>query len=703
MDLRSVPITALLIVSSFSIIRADPPDVLEGTNRLEVVGDRAAQMVDGIGRYLKGELAASADRRQARWDRDFRSHDDYSRSVEPNRQRFRKRIGVVDPRPSEVEMLLVATTDVPAQVAVGDGYTVHAVRWAALNGVEAEGLLLEPTQPPVASVVALPDADWSPEQLVGLAPGVPVESQFARRLAENGCRVVVPVVTDRADTWSGNTAIRFTNQPHREFVYRPAFELGRHVIGYEVQKVLAAVDWFRRDEASRQKPVGVVGYGEGGLLALYAAAADPRIDAAAVSGYFQPREAVWQEPIYRNVWALLEEFGDAELAGLIAPRTLIVEACRGPEIDGPPPARDGRSGAAPGQLATPPVDSVRHEVERAQSVFNSLNVAEHLQLVVSGSGTGQPGSDAMLAALLHSLGTERPLQRSGGMGGSSALVDLRGDFDPLPRLRRQFDQLNAFTQAVFRQSEFVRRDLWSQADTSSLEKFVETSKPLRDLLWDEVIGRLPEPTVPPNVRTRLAYDEPKWTGYEVMIDVYPDVFAYGVLLVPKDLKPGERRPVVVCQHGLEGTPQDTITREGTGYRYYQAFAPRLAERGFIVYSPQNPYIGQDRFRVLQRQANPLKLSLFSFVIRQHERTLDWLASIPSGSVFTASATAAKRRCGCRPSWPTATPCRSAQPTTTSGSSKTPRWTTATATSTPANTRWSSSTWETRLTTPRWRV
>ena len=51
--------------------------------------------------------------------------------------------------------------------------------------------------------MAIPDADWTPEMLVGLAPGVTEESQFARRLAENGCRVLVPVLIDRNDTFSG--------------------------------------------------------------------------------------------------------------------------------------------------------------------------------------------------------------------------------------------------------------------------------------------------------------------------------------------------------------------------------------------------------------------------------------------------------------------------------------------------------------------
>ena len=47
---------------------------------------------------------------------------------------------------------------------------------------------------------------------------------------------------------------------NREFIYRTAYELGRHVIGYEVQKVLAAVDWSTRETHGR--PVGVIGWGD---------------------------------------------------------------------------------------------------------------------------------------------------------------------------------------------------------------------------------------------------------------------------------------------------------------------------------------------------------------------------------------------------------------------------------------------------------
>jgi hypothetical protein len=133
--------------------------------------------------------------------------------------------------------------------------------------------------------------------------------------------------------------------------------------------------------------------------------------------------------------------------------------------------------------------------------------------------------------------------------------------------------------------------------------------------------------MPLNPRTRLVYDEPNWKGYEVVLDLYDDVFCYGILLVPNDIKPGERRPVVVCQHGLEGRPTDVVNpKEKT--RYYNSFGAQLADRGYVVFAPQNPYIGGNKFRQLLRKANPLKLSLYSFIVRQHERILQWLRTLP---------------------------------------------------------------------------
>ena len=60
-----------------------------------------------------------------------------------------------------------------------------------------------------------------------------------------------------------------------------------------------------------------------------------------------------------------------------------------------------------------------------------------------------------------------------------------------------------------------------------------------------------------------------------------------------------------------------------------ASAAELASRGFITFAPQNPYRGKDRFRTLQRKSNPLGRSLFSYIIPQHQRILDFLKSHPS--------------------------------------------------------------------------
>ena len=111
-----------------------------------------------------------------------------------------------------------------------------------------------------------------------------------------------------------------------------------------------------------------------------------------------------------------------------------------------------------------------------------------------------------------------------------------------------------------------------------------------------------------------------------MMDVFPDVMAYGILLLPRDLKPGEKRPVVVCQHGLEGRPQDIVKGN---HEAYHVFPAKLAERGFITFAPQNLYIFTDRFRSLQRKSNPLKKTLFSTIGPQHQQIVDWLQTLPN--------------------------------------------------------------------------
>ena len=625
---------ALICLSAPSPASAAEP-VLPGTQPLTLTQPLDELMVAGIDRFALAELAASPGRRDRAWPRASSSPEAQRRNIAPLREKLRALIGAVDPRLPAVDFELLGSIDVAPRIGASDRFSVFAVRWRVLEGLSAEGLLLQPAAAPTARLVVLPDADWSPEAFCGLGEGVPASAQLPRRLAAHGCQVLVPALLSRSDRLSGSKHGRFTNQPHREFIYRQAFEVGRHVIGYEVQIVLAAVDVFAATNTRAQSslPLGVAGVGEGGLLALYSAALDERLDRALVCGYFQPREAIWQEPIYRNLWGLLSHFGDAELAGLIAPRRLTIEACAAPEVSGPPPATAGRAAtAAPGRIATPPLAAVQAEFARAKPLFAQLGAAD--RLVLAGSGNGPAGSPAALAALLPG-----PLDSTADSATVRSVPPPKGlslPNEPLAREQRLFEEMQAHIQTLARLSSKVRDAKWQQADRSSLARWQATVGPLREWACDEFIGRLPPSTVPLNPRTRLVPEAPWLAGhgdafsaYEVVLDVYPDIIATGILLLPRNLAPGERRPVVVTQHGLEGTPEDTITGPSSPrYKSYQAFSAELAKKDFIVYAPQNPYRGGDRFRTLQRKSNPLGRSLYSYIIPQHERTLEWLAGLP---------------------------------------------------------------------------
>jgi dienelactone hydrolase len=624
------------IIGGSSWVLAAEQQPLAGTQPLTMEGDLTSQLVAGVDKFLLHQIDASVEARKQHWKRDSSSIEAYNKSIEPNRKRLAHILGVRDGRIPFEGPELIDTTARPALVGKGKGFEVFAVRWPVFGDVTGEGLLLIPAGlKAIADVVAIPDCNQTPEQLVGLAlepsPSgrgqgegagranssstlTPALSQrergmeYARRLAESGCRVIVPTLINRQE--------RMDKLTNREWLYRAAFEMGRGLVGYEVQKVLACVDWFDK-EAKGAAKIGVIGWGEGGLIAMYAGALDSRIGAVCVSGYFDNRNNLWQEPIDRNVFGLLEQFGDAELASMIAPRTLIVEAARGPEATIP----GGRG--APARVVTPDLASVRAEVDRATKLVEGLRPHAKLELVVSGDdGRGPAGTSKSLSAFLAALDPSAKLAEGNGE------VETVG---PLPdvaaRHARQMHELDRHSQWLLRDSQYLRKSqFWDKLNYESLDKYNASIEPFRKQFADDVIGRFNLELLPPNVRTRRIDESDKWTRYEVVMDVFPDVMAYGLLTLPKNIREGEKRPVVVCQHGLEGRPQDTIGLPGHGA--YKAFNTKLAERGFITFSPQNLYIFGDRFRTLQRKANPLEKTLFSIIVPQHQQIVDWLQMLP---------------------------------------------------------------------------
>lgn len=595
---------------------AQTSERLANTQPLEPNPDFSAKMVADIDQFLLREIDKSKPLRKGFWKRDTSSPEAYAKSVEPNREHLRGIIGVVDKRVPITALEFVGDTQTPSLLAENERATVHRVRWPVFEGVHGEGILIQPKGKIVARVVYLPDADMPPEALAGFKDG-----QLHPELLNAGVQIVIPTLINRAADFSGSERLGIqTNCPHREWIYRQSFILGRHIIGYEVQKVLALIDWFSAQ--ADKVPTCVAGLGEGGLLALYSGALDTRIDSVYVWGYFGPREGLWQEPIYRNVFGLLREFGDAEIASLIAPRHLAVQHAGFPQVSGPPEAKPGkRNVAAPGAITMPDIAEVQAEIDRAKTLAGNVG-GDWLRLFEKKSKAqeivGHLFNPEVAGTVLQGVGHEsrEPIEAAIQVADSQ---------------QRQVRELETFTQRILAVSEAERNaEFWKDLPLKSVAEYEKRTEAERDRFWNEVIGKFPDPNVPVNPRSRLVRETDKVAIYEVILDVWDGIFAWGWLCLPKDQKPDEKRPVVVCQHGLEGIPEDTITTDQTvkSWNAYKSFALRLAEEGFVTFAPHNPYRGKDAFRTLQRKLNPLGKSLYSVINAQHQRILEWLKAQP---------------------------------------------------------------------------
>ena len=152
---------------------------------------------------------------------------------------------------------------------------------------------------------------------------------------------------------------------------------------------------------------------------------------------FDSREQVWAEPIYRNVWGLLREFGDAEIVSLIAPRQLIVEHSRIPEIKG-----------HKGEVRQPELARIRTELGRVES----CEAFPKPQLILAQDDqTVNAYSEWAIQQFAASLGID-PLI----LEPEAAPTDQRREFDPAVRHERYFTEMQGHVQTLLHRSEQVR-------------------------------------------------------------------------------------------------------------------------------------------------------------------------------------------------------------------------------------------------------
>ena len=607
-------LSALVLAAALPAARAVAP--LPGTQPLEETGDLAARMVQGMHRFLDRENAVVVKARDALWKPDSTSPGAWEKSMEPRRARLRELLGLTDVRrPANVRPAAV-----PNEAGdIGGVEPVRRIEWDVVRDIKAEGLVSQLDERSSGiRIIVLPDIGTTPEQMFGLEPGVPPERQWANRFSQlTAYQVFCPALVDRR-TGAVMPEGRASTLTQREVLWRAGFEMGRSLTAYDLQTVLALVDWLNRTPEDEKLPVAVVGTGESGRLALMAAAIDPRIDAVMVEGCLGPMENQWDEPIDRTVFALLREFGTAELVSMIAPRRVVWSESGWPKV-----RLTDQGGGAPGRIEAP-APSIQ-DAEAARPVLPPLPDKKGRPEPYLWKTRPDHSADDAVHFLSVCLGDQYETDHPFAVPCAASKVS---PVDQAARQARLFNNLLEDTQVLMRQAQKTRGEYWKAADRSSAEKFTASANAWREKFWTGITGKLPPARLPANPRTRQIYDTAKFTGWEVMLDVYPDVFSFGILLLPKDLQPGEKRAVVVCQHGLEGRPTDVADPEHENPAYHR-YAVRLAEKGYIVFAPQNPYIGKTEFRQICRKAWPLGLSLWSFIVRQHEVILTWLKTQPN--------------------------------------------------------------------------
>ena len=108
-----------------------------------------------------------------------------------------------------------------------------------------------------------------------------------------------------------------------------ALLLGQTMIGWRVYDVMRTIDWIETRKELDASRVGCMGISGGGTCTLFAAALEPRIRAAMVSGYLNTfRDSIisLSHCIDNYVPGILNWAEQYDVAGLIAPRPLFAES-----------------------------------------------------------------------------------------------------------------------------------------------------------------------------------------------------------------------------------------------------------------------------------------------------------------------------------------------------------------------------------------
>jgi cephalosporin-C deacetylase-like acetyl esterase len=516
------------------------PAHLDGTTRFELPGDILVRQHQQIEDYFLKRIQASAAVRDQAWKPDFSSVPAYLASLRAHRKRLGEMLGLIAVEPQDLKS---------KRLVLAEGKVrIEEVRVSIDQGFDARALVFFPESAvPAPAVIAIPSENTTRESFAGIAAGEDPRD-WLLSLLNRGVAVGVPVTVERTLDHELSQLSWQARMTRRQLLHRVGFVAGRSMSGLEVQQVMALRAVLASLKEIDAKRVAVLGVEQGGMTALYAAAADEAFAGAVVVDYFQKREDCWKEPVDRMLYGQLNSFGDAEVAALIAPRRLVALSQPSGPVD---------------------LKSAELEAKRARRFYGSLGLADRLEVAQA---------DRALAAGAEKIAAMLGADRLSGDEG----LWFRATKHQVEEAREQhFQALYSYLQRLCEASARVRDDYW-KLDTVKPEERPERVRALQGELA-RLMGTVSTDGVPLNPRTRLIQVNDRFAAYDVLLDVVPGVEAWAQLLVPLDIR--GKVPAIVAQHGLGGRPGMLTGIGEPEDRTYHRFAAHLAHEGFVVLVP----------------------------------------------------------------------------------------------------------------------
>jgi dipeptidyl aminopeptidase/acylaminoacyl peptidase len=169
-------------------------------------------------------------------------------------------------------------------------------------------------------------------EIVGLrdegAMGTEHPGDYAHQLAEAGYLVLAPDLRcfgERADPVPADHYLCDANLV-------AAVAAGRNPLADNLHDLVCSLDLLSDHPLVDPSRIGAVGFSYGGTMALFLSAWDTRVRATIVSGYFSSWRAAHRVPYNlcgsQVLFGMLGQIEHVDLAGLVAPRALLVESGR---------------------------------------------------------------------------------------------------------------------------------------------------------------------------------------------------------------------------------------------------------------------------------------------------------------------------------------------------------------------------------------